>query len=481
MARTYRGIDPAMFDDPRLREALSEIDRTLKNLNLRASGGDSTLPTVNENDTFNLPDDAVPIAGAEAVPGTAHILRTNASGELMVELTTAPTITITEPISVDDNGGSLTVDDGGSSLTVDGTVTVTEPVSVDDNGGSLTVDGAVTVSGSVTADTELPAAAALGDADANPTAPQVGACLQGWNGGAWYRAGGSAANGIEVDVTRLNDGGNTISIDDGAGSITVDGSVTVSGTVSVTEPVSVDDNGGSLTVDGTVTIQDGGNVISVDDGAGSLTVDGSVTVSDGGGSITVDGTVTADTELPAAAGLADTVANPTTSVVASYNVARDEGTTTYSRVSGELSSVDTEAGNDGDFAMHVSDVVKNYYLTPTTIDDTYDGTPSTNDSGAIDVRRFREGLYCFTLDSTGTPTDFTIEILFSETSGGTYYTYCRGEWCNMVFDDVICATAINRCYGFKVCGNYMKIRVTGTGLAAGSYFVLSNSRLVLKT
>lgn len=46
--------------------------------------------------------------------------------------------------------------------------------------------------------------------------------------------------------------------------------------------LSVDDGGGTLTVDGAVTVSDGG---------GSLTVDGAVTVSDGGGSLTVDGTV----------------------------------------------------------------------------------------------------------------------------------------------------------------------------------------------
>lgn len=40
--------------------------------------------------------------------------------------------------------------------------------------------------------------------------------------------------------------------------------------------VPVTDNAGSLTVDGTVTVQDGGGAISVDDNGGSLTVDGTV-------------------------------------------------------------------------------------------------------------------------------------------------------------------------------------------------------------
>lgn len=42
--------------------------------------------------------------------------------------------------------------------------------------------------------------------------------------------------------------------------------------------LSVDDGGGALTVDGTVTVQDGGSTISVDDGGSSLTVDGSVSL-----------------------------------------------------------------------------------------------------------------------------------------------------------------------------------------------------------
>lgn len=54
-------------------------------------------------------------------------------------------------------------------------------VPVNDDGGSLTVDG------SVTADTELPAAAALADLVANPTVPGVGGFLMVWNGASWDR------------------------------------------------------------------------------------------------------------------------------------------------------------------------------------------------------------------------------------------------------------------------------------------------------
>jgi hypothetical protein len=79
-------------------------------------------------------------------------------------------------------------------------------VAVTDNGGTLSVDdgaGSLTVDGSVTADTELPAAAALADAAANPTTPLVGAAALLYNGTTWDRQRGDITNGLDVDVTRL--------------------------------------------------------------------------------------------------------------------------------------------------------------------------------------------------------------------------------------------------------------------------------------
>lgn len=55
-------------------------------------------------------------------------------------------------------------------------------------------------------DTELPAAAALADNTANPTAPAVGSFPHVWDGTTWDRAPGTAENGLDVDVTRLPSG-----------------------------------------------------------------------------------------------------------------------------------------------------------------------------------------------------------------------------------------------------------------------------------
>ncbi len=64
------------------------------------------------------------------------------------------------------------------------------PLLVDATGRPLVVVdsiGTVTVTGSVAADTELPAAAALADGAANPTAPTVGSGLLGFNDTTWDR------------------------------------------------------------------------------------------------------------------------------------------------------------------------------------------------------------------------------------------------------------------------------------------------------
>lgn len=212
---------------------------------------------------------------AYAADGSATHVPADANG-LLVNLGANNDVTVTGTVTATDGGSTLSIDDGGASLTVDGTVAVSgtvavtqsgvwdevgindsgNSITVDDGGGSLTVDGTVGVSGTVTVDSELPAAVALADNAGNPTAPAVGAFGMVWDGSTWDRAPGTSADGALVNLGANND----VVISDGGGSITVDG------TVSVTEPVSVDDNGASLTVDAPV-----GTPVNVQVGDGTRT------------------------------------------------------------------------------------------------------------------------------------------------------------------------------------------------------------------
>lgn len=101
------------------------------------------------------------------------------------------------------------------------------------------------------------------------------------------------------DEVGINDSGNSITVDDGAGSLTVDGTVAISGTVAVTQSgtwdeVGINDSGNSITIDNsTLSVVGGGTeatalrVTVASDSTGVLSVD------DNGSSLTVDGTVAA--------------------------------------------------------------------------------------------------------------------------------------------------------------------------------------------
>lgn len=122
------------------------------------------------------------------------------------------------------------------------------PLPISDAGGSVTVDGSVSIAGTPTVDTELPTAAALADNTANPTAPAVGAFNMLWDGAAWDRAPGTAADGVLVNLGANND-------------VTVTGTVTVAAhAVTNAGTFAVQESGAALTalqvIDNPVVVDD---------------------------------------------------------------------------------------------------------------------------------------------------------------------------------------------------------------------------------
>jgi hypothetical protein len=121
---------------------------------------------------------------------------------------------------------------------VTGVVTIQEPLSVDDNGASLTVDGVFWQASQPVSVAALPLPA--GAATAALQLPD------GHNVTVDNAAGAAAVN--------IQDGGNAITVDLAAAQTLAN--VTTLGTI--TNVVHVDDNAGSLTIDGTVTAVDNG-------------------------------------------------------------------------------------------------------------------------------------------------------------------------------------------------------------------------------
>lgn len=224
---------------------------------------------------------------------------------------------------------------------------------------NLGTNNDVTVTGTVTVDSELPAAASLADNTANPTVPGVGAYGMLWDGVTWDRAPGTAADGQLVnlgannDVTvtgtvTVQDGGATISVDDGAGSLTVDGTVSISGAVDTELPAAaaLSDNFANPTAPGVGAfnmVWDGATW----DRAPGTAADGLLVNLGANNDVTITGSVTVDSELPAAAALADNAANPTAPAVGAFGMLWDGAT--WDRAAGTAADgalVNLGANND---------------------------------------------------------------------------------------------------------------------------------------
>lgn len=233
-----------------------------------------------------------------------------------------PNVNINGTVPVSDGGGSLTVDTPQlPTLLASGALGVKrfDDVHLPSAGqlpaalvsGRLDVNvgaalpaganalGSVTVTGTPAVDTELPAAAALADGAANPTAPAVGGFAMLWNGTTWDRCPGGATNGLTTNLKALN--GTTVATNSGnkdAGTqrvvlatdqVQLTNALKVDGSA-VTQPVSLAANQSvnNAQVAGTATSVNSGTkdagtqrvilasdqtVVPISDNAGSLTVD----------------------------------------------------------------------------------------------------------------------------------------------------------------------------------------------------------------
>lgn len=207
--------------------------------------------------------------------------------------------------------GADGVNDGDVSssnpLPIDGTVTVGNVVSISDNASSITVDGTVTASQAAatayrvvisdgTSDVPIDAAHADGETNTENHI-DVGAKLLVFNGSSWDRQRGNATDGILVNLGTNND-------------VTITGSVTVAqataaslnatvvgtGTFAVQAAQSgtwtLGANSGVDIGDVTINNASGASAVNIQDGGNSITVDGTVSVTDG---LNIEGDVAHDT------------------------------------------------------------------------------------------------------------------------------------------------------------------------------------------
>lgn len=200
-------------------------------------------------------------------------------------------------IGICDLGGTISIDDGGSSITVDATVGAPLNVQISDSFRTATVRD-------------------TGSSDS------LNVAIVDASGNQITSFGGSGTQYTEADVdTTIT--GTAILWEDTGDTLRA---------VSAAKPLPIGDAGGSITVDGTVAATQSGTwILSANSGVdiGDVTINNAsgasaVNIQDGGNSITIDGSVSitgtpvVDTELSAAAALADNTANPTVTSVGTF-------------------------------------------------------------------------------------------------------------------------------------------------------------------
>lgn len=332
--------------------------------------------------------------------------------------------------------GNVTVDPGTGTFDVNVTnasIPVTGTVTADAGTGNFTVVQATaanlnaTVSGSVSVSNF-------------PATQPISGTVAATQSGSW-----------SVDVNNSG-GASAVNIQDGGNSITVDGSVSVSNfpaTQPVSGTVTANAGTGTFNVSGTVTANAGtGNFTVVQATAANLNA-------------TVTGTVTADTELPTAALLTDSNANPTTPIVGSALLGYN---TTWERIR-------TAAAVDGNGAITYTGVLATK-ATPKRLDPAALGT-AVNSASAVDVDGSSGATVSISTTTTGT---FIIEGTGDNTNwfNVEVFDIASDLW---VSGQSLTPTA-GKVYGILCAGlRQIRVRTNATlGATVTHYWVLDESQ-----
>jgi hypothetical protein len=415
-----------------------------------------------------------------------YLAGVNSSGELLVSgvggsggLATVTVLQGTNPWIVD---GTVTVIGGGSE-----TVTClqgTDPWIVDGSGVTQPVSAASLPlpTGAATAASQLP---------------------DGHNV--------TVDNGAGVAAVNVQDGGN---------SLTVDGSVTANaGTNLNTSALALEAGGNLATIAGDTTSLDGKvvtgggavagavrvtlandstGVLSVDDNGATLSVD------DGAGSLTVDATNLDIRDLSSASDSVEAVQATAADLNAQVvgNVAHDAAdsgnpvkvggvATDYTPDSGAREGPANVAATErAQFATNLKGelvtAVSPAYFDIDTISATYDGTPTSNISSAIQVDFGRQAMLQFELTKTGTSTSVTFTVEVYGSGDGTAFAKMRNNGLgSMVFSLATIAAApsgaLQYAITFDIPCHWIKVRVVAANVDGSNTVILADPILSVKS
>ncbi len=196
-------------------------------------------------------------------------------------------------------------------------------------------------------------------------------------------------------------------------------------------------------------------------------------IGDGGGSITIDGTVTAEQGTPPwemegdiAADAADTAG----SKPLKFGGRADTSNAGPTAISTDGDRVNAWFDELGRLQVKSQPAFSDVTLT-TDLDDTFDGTTTTSNTGDLAVGNHRVCRFSFELTKVNAPTDITFELQHKD-SAGNYNTFSQGYWGKLIFTDTGVGSGINKSYLFPVpAGDTIRIVATANAAVSNTFTI----------
>lgn len=94
-------------------------------------------------------------------------------------------------------------------------------------------------------------------------------------------------------------------------------------------------------------------------------------------------------------------------------------------------------------------------------------------SEAVHCGAYRHFRLSLDIDSTSTPTDLRIEVLFLEEQTGKWFTYKQGFFASLYYEDTDVASGVQECFSGDCSGRAMRIKLTGSGTTSSAFFTVS--------
>lgn len=104
---------------------------------------------------------------------------------------------------------------------------------------------------------------------------------------------------------------------------------------------------------------------------------------------------------------------------------------------------------------------------------TFDDDPTSENSAAIDVSKFRKFLLTYSLEKANTPTDIVLQVQFSDDGGTTWFDYTNDFYGDLRFDDTAVGSGIKEAVQGDIGGRLFRLAVTATGTDQTDTFTLT--------